>query len=103
MSKVLAATREPLRDARLALVVDDNRDSRAILRDLLTHAGYQLIEAHDGAAGVAMAEAHHPDIILMDIHLPVMDGCEATRRLKTDPALRDIPVIAISADAQWSN
>ena len=81
------------------LVVEDTEDNRQILRDLLTAAGYELVEAVDGAAGVAMAKAHKPDLILMDIQLPVIDGYEATRRIKADPKLKDIPVIVVTSYA----
>jgi two-component system cell cycle response regulator DivK len=81
------------------LVVEDTEDNRQILRDLLSTAGYDMVEAHDGAEGVAMAAAHKPDLILMDIQMPVMDGYEATRRIKADPALKSIPVIAVTSYA----
>jgi two-component system, cell cycle response regulator DivK len=81
------------------LIVEDTEDNRQILRDLLTSADYELIEAEDGAAGVAMAAEHKPDLILMDIQLPVMDGYEATRRIKADPTLRHIPIIAVTSYA----
>ena len=81
------------------LVIEDQEDNRAILRDLLTASGYALIEATDGAAGVTMAAAEKPDLILMDIQMPVMDGYEATRRIKADPALKAIPVIAVTSYA----
>ena len=81
------------------LVVEDTEDNRQIVRDLLASAGYELIEAADGAAGVAMATVHKPDLILMDIQLPGMDGYEATRRIKADPALRHIPIIAVTSYA----
>ena len=81
------------------LVVEDTEDNRQILRDLLSMAGYDMIEAHDGAEGVARASEHKPDLILMDIQMPVMDGYEATRRLKADPALKAIPVIVITSYA----
>jgi two-component system cell cycle response regulator DivK len=58
-----------------------------------------MIEALTGEEGVAMAEAHHPDLILMDIQLPVLDGYQATRRIKSDPALRPIPIIAVTSYA----
>jgi two-component system, cell cycle response regulator DivK len=79
------------------LVVEDQEDNRQILRDLLTSAGFEVIEAVDGEAGLASAAAHHPDLILMDIQLPVLDGYEATRRIKADAALRAIPVIAVTS------
>jgi two-component system cell cycle response regulator DivK len=81
------------------LMVEDTEDNRQILRDLFAATDYELIEAADGAAGIEMAKTHKPDLILMDIQLPVLDGYETTRRLKADPALRDIPVIAVTSYA----
>jgi two-component system, cell cycle response regulator DivK len=81
------------------LVVEDTEDNRQIIRDLLTSAGYEMIEATNGEQGVAMAAEHRPDLILMDIQLPVLDGYEATRRIKANPALRHIPVIAVTSYA----
>ena len=81
------------------LVVEDTEDNRQIIRDLLSSAGYEIIEAVTGGQGVAMAAEHRPDLILMDMQLPVLDGYEATRRIKADPALRDIPVIAVTSYA----
>jgi two-component system cell cycle response regulator DivK len=81
------------------LVVEDTEDNRQIIRDLLTSAGYEMIEAVNGEEGVAMAAEHRPDLILMDIQLPVLDGYEATRRIKTNPALRHIPIIAVTSYA----
>ena len=81
------------------LVIEDTRDNRQILRDLLTAAGFDIIEAEDGAAGVAMAAAQLPDLILMDIQLPVIDGYEATRRIKADPTTRHIPIVAVTSYA----
>ena len=81
------------------LIVEDNVDSRQILRDLLTSVGYEVVEAYDGAMGLAAAAAEKPDLILMDIQLPVVDGYEATRRLKADAALRHIPIIVITSYA----
>ena len=81
------------------LVVEDTEDNRQIIRDLLTSAGYEMIEAVTGAEGVAMAAKHRPDLILMDMQLPVLDGYEATRRIKANPALRHIPVIAVTSYA----
>jgi two-component system cell cycle response regulator DivK len=80
-------------------VVEDTEDNRQIMRDLLSSAGYDLVEAQDGAEGVAMAKSSRPDLILMDIQLPVLDGYEATRRIKADPALTHIPVIAVTSYA----
>jgi two-component system cell cycle response regulator DivK len=81
------------------LVVEDLDDNRQILCDLLSAAGFDLIEAVDGESGIAMAQAHKPDLILMDIQLPLIDGYEATRRIKADPALAHIPVIAVTSYA----
>jgi two-component system cell cycle response regulator DivK len=81
------------------LVVEDTEDNRQILRDLFGGRDYELIEAADGGAGVAMAKSHKPDLILMDIQLPVIDGYEATRRIKSDPDTRHIPVIAVTSYA----
>ena len=80
-------------------VVEDTEDNRQILRDLLGMAGYEMVEAHDGAQGVAMAAEHMPDLILMDIQMPVLDGYEATRRIKADPALAAIPIVAVTSYA----
>ena len=81
------------------LMVEDTEDNRQIIRDLMDSVGYELLEAEDGAAGVTMAAEHKPDLILMDIQLPVLDGYEATRRIKADPALRHIPIIAVTSYA----
>src|SRR6516164_3965678 len=81
------------------LVVEDNEDNRQIIRDLLTSVGYELIEAADGMEGVAMAQHHRPDLILMDVQLPVMDGYEATRQIRTVPELADVPIIAVTSYA----
>jgi two-component system, cell cycle response regulator DivK len=81
------------------LIVEDTEDNRQILRDLLTAAGYDLLEAVDGEQGVARAQAEKPDLILMDIQLPQIDGYEATRRIKADLALRHIPIIAVTSYA----
>jgi two-component system, cell cycle response regulator DivK len=81
------------------LVVEDTEDNRRILRDLLTRAGFELIEAIDGESGVSMATTHRPDLILMDIQLPIFDGYEATRRIKANPETRNIPIIAVTSYA----
>ena len=81
------------------LIIEDTADNRQIMRDLLTHAGYDLLEAVDGAEGVEQAKRHRPDLILMDIQLPVLDGYEATRRIKADPDLASIPIIAVTSYA----
>ena len=81
------------------LVVEDQEDNRRIIRDLLMSAGYELIEAADGETGVRLAEAERPDLILMDIQLPVLDGYEATRRIKQNPDLRGIPIVVVTSYA----
>jgi two-component system cell cycle response regulator DivK len=81
------------------LVVEDQEDNRRIMRDLLTSAGYEMIEAVTGEEGVALAERQPPDLILMDIQLPGLDGYGATRRIKANPALRHIPIIAVTSYA----
>jgi two-component system, cell cycle response regulator DivK len=83
------------------LVVEDTEDNRQILRDLLRYAGFALIEAVDGESGVTMARLHRPDLVLMDLQLPVLDGFEATRQIRTDPTLRHMPIIAVTSYA-WS-
>jgi len=81
------------------LIVEDQEDNRAILRDVLSTAGYELIEATNGQEGVERAQQERPDLILMDIQLPVIDGYEATRRIKSDAALGAIPIIAVTSYA----
>lgn len=81
------------------LVVEDQPDNRAILRDLLDAAGYACVEASTGTAGVAAAARERPDLILMDIQLPEVDGYEATRRIKADPLCAGIPIIAVTSYA----
>lgn len=81
------------------LVIEDEEDNRRIVRDLLTSVGYEIIEAVTGLEGVTATETHCPDLILMDIQLPGLDGYEATRRIKANPALRHIPIIAVTSYA----
>ena len=81
------------------LVVEDTEDNRRILDDLLSAAGFRVIEAEDGEAGVARAAADQPDLILMDVQLPTIDGYEATRRIKADARTRHIPVVAVTSYA----
>ena len=81
------------------LVIEDHEENLRILRDLLASARYQMLEAVTGEDGLNMAKARRPDVILMDIQLPGLDGYEVTRRLKADPALRHIPVIAVTSYA----
>ncbi len=85
------------------LVIEDQEDNRQILRDLLTSADFEVIEAEDGQAGLVAAVDHRPDLILMDMQLPILDGYEATRRLKADAALHAIPMIAVTSYASSSD
>ena len=81
------------------LVIEDQVDNRQIVRDLVTASGYRLIEATTGEEGLDMATRERPDLILMDIQLPGIDGYEVTRRIKANPQLRQIPIIAVTSYA----
>lgn len=81
------------------LVVEDNQDNREMVVKALKFNGYQVVEAVDGEEAIEKARTEHPDLILLDIFLPKMDGYEATRRLKGDTSLRNIPIIALTAHA----
>jgi two-component system, cell cycle response regulator DivK len=81
------------------LVVEDQEDNRRILRDLLTTADYAVTEAENGEEALAAVAKQPPDLILMDIQLPIMDGYEVTRRIKADPSLSSIPIIAVTSYA----
>lgn len=81
------------------LVVDDNEDSRDLVKKILKKHNYQVIEAVDGEEAIAKAIAYRPDLILMDISIPKIDGYEATRRLKERPDFKDTPIIAFTAHA----
>jgi CheY-like chemotaxis protein len=81
------------------LLVEDNELNRDMLSRRLSRRGHRVVEATDGEAALALAASERPDLILMDMSLPVLDGWEATRRLKAAPATRPIPVIALTAHA----
>ena len=81
------------------LVVEDQLDNRQILHDLLTNAGFDIVEAINGEKAIASAQESRPDLILMDIQLPILDGYEATRRLKADPDFKSIPIIVVTSYA----
>ena len=81
------------------LVVEDQEDNRRIVRDLLTSVGFELIEATTGEEGVRQAHQQRPDLILMDIQMPVMDGYEATRQIKAIPELRETPIVVVTSYA----
>jgi CheY-like chemotaxis protein len=84
---------------RTVLVVEDNEDNRIILTTYLDHHGWRVVEAADGALGVEAARTELPDIVLMDVSLPTMDGWTATSILKADPTTERIPIIALTAHA----
>ncbi len=81
------------------LVVEDQEDNRQIIRDMLSTSDYQITEAENGEEALAAVTKQRPDLILIDIQMPILDGYEATRRIKADPALRSIPIIAITSYA----
>ncbi len=81
------------------LVVEDDTDNRRIVAKVLSVEGYEVVEATDGVQALSRVQAERPDLIIMDLALPNMDGWEATRRLKADPETRGIPVVAITAFA----
>jgi CheY-like chemotaxis protein len=81
------------------LLVEDNVHSQTIYRLILEHHGFQVLLAENGEEGIRMARDVHPDLILMDISIPVIDGWEATRILKADERVREIPIVALTAHA----
>lgn len=85
--------------AATILVVEDDPANRELVVDLLEAHGYQVCQAADGYTAIAMARTERPRLILMDLGLPGLDGVETTRRLKTDPALRCIPIVVVTAHA----
>lgn len=85
--------------ASRVLVIEDTEDNRRIIRVVLTKAGYGYLEAVDGASGLAMARAERPDLVLLDVQLPGMDGYEVARRLKADPDINWVPIIAVTSYA----
>ena len=85
--------------AKCILVVEDQEDNRQILRDLLGASDYELVEAENGQEALDAVAKKKPDLILMDIQLPVMDGYEATRRIKANPEWKSIPIIVVTSYA----
>lgn len=85
------------------LLVEDNEDNLRIYTAILTHSGYSVIPAADGEAALVAARDHLPGLILMDVSIPKIDGWEATRRLKADPATAEIPIVALTAHALASD
>jgi two-component system cell cycle response regulator DivK len=84
---------------RRILVVEDNPLNLKLVRDVLQFAGYDVIEAHSGEEGVSAAVADPPDLVLMDLQLPGIDGTETLHRLRQGPLARDVPVVAVTASA----
>ena len=82
------------------LLVEDNEMNRDMLSRRLVRSGFDVVIAVDGGQGVAMASTEKPDLILMDMSLPVLDGWEATRRVKSDPATRDVRVVVVTAEGE---
>lgn len=81
------------------LIIEDNENNLYLMHFILMRLGHQVIEARDGSAGVKLAKKNRPDLILMDIQLPVMDGYAATRLIREDEALREVPIIAVTSFA----
>ena len=89
----------PAPSGQTVLLVEDNEDNRIIYSTVLRHLGYNVVEAEDGTQAIALARSASPDIILMDISIPEVDGWEATRIIRADPATSAIPIIALTAHA----
>jgi two-component system cell cycle response regulator DivK len=85
--------------AKRILVVEDDADNRRIVVKVLTVDGYEVLEATDGRSALAMARKEHPDLIIMDLAMPGLDGWQAATQLKSDPKVADIPIIALTAFA----
>jgi two-component system cell cycle response regulator DivK len=85
------------------LCVEDNPQNMRLVRKILKHEGYEVLEAEDGATGLALSEAEKPDLILMDINLPDIDGLEVTKLIKAQAALAHIPIIALTANAMYGD
>ena len=87
------------RIGQTVLLVEDNEDNRIIYTTVLRHVGYDVLEAQDGVQAIALARSERPDLILMDLSIPEIDGWEATRILRRDPTTSAIPIIALTAHA----
>lgn len=88
---------------KTVLLIEDNEDNRIVYSTILQHFGYTVMEALNGEEGIAKAREEQPDLILMDISIPIIDGWEATQVLKRDPQTRNIPIIALTAHALASD
>jgi CheY-like chemotaxis protein len=96
--------RSPMSDnGKTVLLVEDNEDNRIVYSTILRHFGFSVMEALNGEEGIAKARSERPDLILMDISIPIIDGWEATQVLKHDPLTREIPIIALTAHALASD
>jgi two-component system, cell cycle response regulator DivK len=87
-------------NGKTVLLIEDDRDSRQVYGMVLRHAGYQVVEAVDGGEGILLAQRHRPDVIVMDLGLPRVDGWTATETLKRDPVTSGIPVVAVTVHVQ---
>ena len=85
--------------APTVFLVEDNEDNRIVYTTMLEHFGYRVLQAGDGEAAIGMIREHRPDVVIMDISMPGIDGWEATARLRGDPTTRDIPIVAVTAHA----
>lgn len=86
-------------DPYTILLVEDNLHNRKIFKEMLEYSGFRTVEAEDGAKALSLVASERPDLILMDLSIPIIDGWECTRRLKADPATRNIPILALTAHA----
>src|SRR3712207_4607475 len=91
----------PGAEKKTILVAEDNRDVRFLLSDYLRRAGHEVLEAEDGAQAVDLSRQRRPDLIVMDLQMPGVDGIDATRRIREREEMRDVPVIALSAFGEW--
>ncbi len=89
--------------SNVILYVEDRPQNMRLVRKMLSIGGYEMLEAVDGHTGLKMAAQHHPDLILMDINLPDIDGMEVTRNLKAHPVLRNIPVVALTSNVMYGD
>jgi CheY-like chemotaxis protein len=96
-SNVLLDTAANTSDAPLVLLAEDNEANIATISSYLIAKDYRVVFAKNGQEAIALAKSHHPDLILMDVQMPVMDGLEATRQIRCDPDLINIPIIALTA------
>lgn len=85
------------------LCIEDNPQNMRLVRKILMHHGYEVLEAVDGTSGVALANSEVPDLILMDINLPDIDGLDATHQIKNNPDLAHIPIVALTANAMYGD